>query len=111
MEKNLETKNVIEYISESCDIEDFQERCNVFFNILVQELGARLNMECRFDFDYKIIIDEIDKDAKKIIKEINNSVIVLNQPLIMETMFIDIIKLNFTRLYDIYSFHDKFINN
>lgn len=108
---NLESHNIFEFISLSKDENDFQIRFQQFIRIALVELSVRINEEAKFTFQTVKIIDDINNDMNRIIKQINETPIIENQKDIAYNLLMEVIKIHIPKLYLDYRMYTNYIYN
>ena len=107
----VEIDNLIEFVSYAKNRKDFIVRINHICQLISLEFYLRLQDEIKFDFQLVDVIDNLDKDFRNVITQINEIQIVEFQPKIQKDLFLEIIRQNFPEVDKDYQYHKNIINN
>lgn len=111
MNKALEIQNLYEFVSCSLNEDDFVKRMNTFCGIVALELTLRLQDESKFAFQCVDIIDSINQDVVSLVKMINRTNFIEEQPRVESNLFFEILKASYPLIYADYNYYNKIIKN
>ena len=111
MNKALEIQNLYEFVSYSLNEDDFVKRMNTFCGIVALELTLRLQDESKFAFQCVDIIDSINQDVVSLVKMINRTRFIEEQPRVESNLFFEILKASYPLIYADYNYYNKIIKN